>query len=236
MVTYATSPSVEAIRRLIQDELEPGDQLPSEQALTVQLGVSRATVRDALARLAADGLVEKRWGVGTFVSEREPRTTFGMLSIRPGIPGILASSGGVPSVHRFDVAELPPDRELFPDFPEVPTFSLTRIFAIDDVPAVMIKDRVVSRFGDLVVDPSPLHSVETLVADVLKEAGTDLATLEVDLAAAQLDDEGRSLFGLSKPEPVIRTSGFGYDPDSRRILAARGVYRTRIIHLRLTVT
>lgn len=234
-MTYAASPALEAIRDLIRRQLEPGDQLPSEHVLAVQFGVSRATVRDALARLAADGLVEKRWGVGTFVSEAEPRTAFGMLSIRPGIPGILASVGGTPSVHSFVAGELPPDPELFPDYPDVPTLSLTRVFAIDGVPVVMIRDRVVSRFEEP-VDPAPLSSVDTLVADVVKEAGSDLATLEVDLSAGLLDEGDWPLFGVSAPEPVIRTSGYGFDPESRRILAARGVYRTRVVKLRLAVT
>lgn len=48
-------------------ELKPGDRLPTEAALQVQYGISRATVRQALDALARDGLVERHAGRGTFV-------------------------------------------------------------------------------------------------------------------------------------------------------------------------
>jgi GntR family transcriptional regulator len=50
--------------------LAPGEALPTEQALCVQFGVSRITVRRALADLAEQGYIERRQGVGSFVSRR----------------------------------------------------------------------------------------------------------------------------------------------------------------------
>lgn len=47
--------------------LVPGEPLPSEQSLCEQFGVSRITVRRALADLADQGLIERRHGVGSFV-------------------------------------------------------------------------------------------------------------------------------------------------------------------------
>lgn len=49
--------------------LAPGDALPTEQALCDQFGVSRITVRRALADLAEQGYIERRQGVGSFVRE-----------------------------------------------------------------------------------------------------------------------------------------------------------------------
>ncbi|MGA8330586.1 MAG: GntR family transcriptional regulator [Mycobacterium sp.] len=50
--------------------LAPGDALPTEQALCDQFGVSRITVRRALADLAEQGFIERRQGVGSFVRQR----------------------------------------------------------------------------------------------------------------------------------------------------------------------
>jgi GntR family transcriptional regulator len=50
--------------------LAPGDALPTEQALCDQFGVSRITVRRALADLAEQGYIERRQGVGSFVRQR----------------------------------------------------------------------------------------------------------------------------------------------------------------------
>jgi GntR family transcriptional regulator len=52
--------------------LGPGDGLPTEQSLCDQFGVSRITVRRALADLVEAGLIERRHGVGSFVTERPP--------------------------------------------------------------------------------------------------------------------------------------------------------------------
>jgi GntR family transcriptional regulator len=52
--------------------LAPGDALPTEQTLCDQFGVSRITVRRALADLAEQGYIERKQGVGSFVREHAP--------------------------------------------------------------------------------------------------------------------------------------------------------------------
>lgn len=54
-------------QRITQGELKPGDRLPTEKVLGEAFGVSRAVVREAIARLKADGMIETRQGSGTFV-------------------------------------------------------------------------------------------------------------------------------------------------------------------------
>jgi DNA-binding FadR family transcriptional regulator len=49
-----------------------GDRLPSERDLAQRLGVSRATVREALGALQVAGLVDTRQGAGSFVAELVP--------------------------------------------------------------------------------------------------------------------------------------------------------------------
>lgn len=60
-------------RRIARGGLKPGDRLPTEKALGDSFGVSRAVVREAIARLKADGLIESRQGSGAFVVEA-PKT------------------------------------------------------------------------------------------------------------------------------------------------------------------
>lgn len=48
-------------------ETQPGDQLPSEPKLARQMGVSRATLREAMRIFETQGLIRRRQGVGTFV-------------------------------------------------------------------------------------------------------------------------------------------------------------------------
>jgi GntR family transcriptional regulator len=48
-------------------QADPGDQLPTEPELAKQLGVSRATLREAMRTFETQGLLLRRQGVGTFV-------------------------------------------------------------------------------------------------------------------------------------------------------------------------
>lgn len=52
---------------IAQNKLKPGDRLPTEEALSEQLGVSRTAVREALRGLEALGIVESQHGVGRVV-------------------------------------------------------------------------------------------------------------------------------------------------------------------------
>lgn len=49
-------------------KLLPGQQMPATRALALQLGVNQNTVHRAYDRLAAEGLLERRNGEGTFVA------------------------------------------------------------------------------------------------------------------------------------------------------------------------
>lgn len=53
--------------------LKPGDRLPTESELSETFGVSRTVVREAIAQLRHEGLVETRRGVGAFITEPERR-------------------------------------------------------------------------------------------------------------------------------------------------------------------
>lgn len=60
-------------REIQSGELNPGARLPTEQQLADRFGVSRNVVREAIAQLRADGMVEARQGVGAFVLAPEQR-------------------------------------------------------------------------------------------------------------------------------------------------------------------
>jgi GntR family transcriptional regulator len=79
---------------IVAGELATGDSLPGELALAERFRLSRATVRQALAGLESDHLIERRKGSGTFVREQ------------PAPAWLLQSTGGF-----FD----DPDRRVGPN-------------------------------------------------------------------------------------------------------------------------
>lgn len=54
----------------------PGERLPPEHTLTAAFGVSRATLREAVAALRREGLIEARQGSGTYVAATPTRRSF----------------------------------------------------------------------------------------------------------------------------------------------------------------
>lgn len=62
-------------------ELKPGDKLPSEREMSESLGVSRASVREALTALEAIGILDIRSGEGTFVKKTNSSETFEPLAL-----------------------------------------------------------------------------------------------------------------------------------------------------------
>ena len=69
---------------LERGEWRPGEAIPSEIVLASRFGVSQGTVRKAIAALAADNLVVRRQGKGTFVATHteEQASNFRFLRIR----------------------------------------------------------------------------------------------------------------------------------------------------------
>ena len=56
------------IQSLISGEWKPGDAIPSEMELAARFGVSQGTVRKAIDELAAENILMRRQGKGTFVA------------------------------------------------------------------------------------------------------------------------------------------------------------------------
>jgi len=67
-------------KRIRNGEIHPGDRLPSERELCAEFGVSRAVLREAIARLKSDGYVETRQGAETVVPAQPGRLSYRFAS------------------------------------------------------------------------------------------------------------------------------------------------------------
>ncbi|MDD5297424.1 MAG: FCD domain-containing protein [Rhodocyclaceae bacterium] len=56
--------------RILEGSFRPGDRLPPERQFSLDLGVSRSTLREAIQKLESRGLLASRQGGGTFVTDK----------------------------------------------------------------------------------------------------------------------------------------------------------------------
>ena len=118
------------------------DKLPSEYQLAKQLGVSRATLREALRALEEDNIVTRRHGVGTFVN---PMPTFSSgIEELNSVTHMIKQSGKVPGSQYIsaDIVEATDkDRERFTSSIDH-LIQIERVRTADDIPVVFCIDKV----------------------------------------------------------------------------------------------
>lgn len=97
-------------RMILEGLLKPGEKLPAERELSKQLSVSRPSLREALQKLEAKGLLETRHGGGSYVKDvivqgfsdplmallkEHPETSRDLLEFRRGLEGIAAGDAAI---------------------------------------------------------------------------------------------------------------------------------------------
>jgi multiple sugar transport system substrate-binding protein len=73
-------------RKIESGEFKPGDRLPTEQELCEMFGISRTPVRQALTELTYEGILYRRPGLGTFVSDFSLSPSQDVMRIKVLIP------------------------------------------------------------------------------------------------------------------------------------------------------
>lgn len=70
------------IKEILKQEIQNKEytqQIPSERELVERFGVSRSTIRSAISALVQEGILQKKQGVGTFITYRPVRDWLGQL-------------------------------------------------------------------------------------------------------------------------------------------------------------
>src|SRR5208337_2985370 len=107
---------IEQIKRVIHaGMLKPGDRLPSERELAEGFQASRISIREALKRLEASGLVTVKVGSGVFVAQMDSKpmsaSLFSILRIQNGTVDDLTEARLIfePSVARLAAEKVTPE-------------------------------------------------------------------------------------------------------------------------------
>jgi GntR family transcriptional regulator len=146
------------LRRAVRERLarliaggrwRPGERLPSEPKLAHDLGVSRATLRDALRSLEEEGFVTREHGAGTFVTFR-PRLQ-NNLDVNFGVTHLIEAHGLEAGTASLSVASEAPDDACIEKLalaPDDEVVVLERVRTAGGTPVVFSRDILpVALFG-----------------------------------------------------------------------------------------
>src|SRR5262252_4668773 len=212
-----------AIRKRIDSgHLRPGDPVSSERDLAKLHAVSLMTARHALASLEREGVVERRRGVGTFVSS--PKIHFNKLmsyteqmAARSLIPASQILMAKVID-NEPDVAarlSLPPGSQLI---------KVERLrHAADEPYAFETCYFSAAEFPGLV--SAPLQR-ESLFALIERDYGMRLGYADEEVDATAADGRAAELLSVPRREPLLRIRQLIYSAKGKRLMYVLGLYRS----------
>lgn len=133
------------LERRLAAEYEPGQQIPTEQALCREFGVSRETVREALRGLESDGILQRRRPRGTFLVRHPERSAAGRVT---GLVEDLAALQMDTHARMLSagVVKPPPDARAV-DQQSAEVFRIVRLRYLDGVPLVLHEAFLPSALG-----------------------------------------------------------------------------------------
>jgi GntR family transcriptional regulator len=193
----------EQIKQLILDT-NAGEKLPSEPKLAKTLGVSRATLREAMRTFETEGLIRRQQGVGTFVVHPTHVIDTG-LEVLESIETMAGRLG-----LQVSMGELQIDRRKATDFeakqlhiqPEEEVVVFERVMAVDMRPVAYLVD----------ILPSAVLNEEDLsgnfngsVLDLLLQRGVPpLANSRCDIQAVAANTQVARALGIQRGDVLLK--------------------------------
>jgi GntR family transcriptional regulator len=150
MSTRAEGAAHEIERRVLMGEYPVGSQLPGENELASSVGISRTTLREAVGRLVAKGLLRREQGRGTYVHGRSGIRISMLLEANLSISDMIRDMGMTPETIEVEASiEVPPeDVALALGRPGLDkTLVLRRLRTADGEPAVYSVDYLIIDAG-----------------------------------------------------------------------------------------
>jgi GntR family transcriptional regulator len=226
----AFSPLYQQIKALLlqsldQGEWKPGEAIPSEIELAARFQVSQGTVRKAVDELAAEHLLMRRQGKGTFVStHHEARVRFRFLRLAPNEGEPQPAESSILDCRRIRAnAEVARSLELKSGDPVV---AIRRLISFSGVPTVvddiylpggLFKGLTAELLGEYV---GPLYALfET-------EFGVSMVRAEEKLRAVLADAEITGLLHVAPETPLLRADRISYTYADRPVELRTGYYLT----------
>ncbi|GJM40180.1 MAG: putative HTH-type transcriptional regulator YmfC [Ardenticatenaceae bacterium] len=228
--------NIEQIESLLRERIRrrryrPGEKLPTELALTAEFGVSRATIRTVLTRLANEGLIVRRQGAGTYVNQRvgEVNSLGGLLDYGR----LIAESGYQPMIQFISLEKSVATQEgaerLNID-PGDDLMVLTRLFLADERPFILATNMIPqSIFTDrgYLDGRLPLHTfLQTYCQQTIAYAIYEISPVLAN------DENTIQLLDCAPGTQLLRFSTTFYNGDDLPIVWGLSTYDDSVVKLR----
>jgi GntR family transcriptional regulator len=237
--TPAFSPLYQQIKGLILQSLQagewkPGEAIPSEIELAARFRVSQGTVRKAIDELAADNLLVRRQGKGTFVSTHaEQHVRYRFLKLVPDNEDRQAVGPAERSVlecRRVRAsAEVARALQLRTGDAVV---QVRRVLSFGGVPTILEDIWLPGNtFKGLTAEQMAGHQGPTYALFEL-EFGVRMVRAEEKIRAVAADAQSAGLLALAEGAPLLSVERLSYTYNDVPMELRRGLYRTDAHHYR----
>jgi GntR family transcriptional regulator len=224
-VTEATyQPQYRQIEQSLRERiavLRPGERLPSDAELCVEFGVSRMTARNAMQRLAEDGLIDRQPGRGSFVAEAPTHRRANRLMT---FTQEMLRRGRVPSSRVLTRVIRPSTTAEATSLgipPRQPVVHLRRLRSADDQPIAIESAVLIGACADAVMTADLAHGS---LHETLARSGHVLRRGTGTIAAAAATAEEARLLAIRTGDPLLVERRVILDAHGRRIEATESVY------------
>lgn len=204
------------VRRIADGSWRPAQALPSEQALAKELGVSQGTVRKAMDALAAENLVHRHQGKGSFVAEHtQEHALYRFFRLaRPAPNGErITPQQGEDKIKRRCANRAEQLRLQLAKNAEVIEIRRTRL--IDKTPGVVEKIIVPFRLFPGIHQQEALPN--TLYSLYQGVYGISIAVVKEELSAVLANKGDAKLLGLDPGAPLLQIDRIAIALDGQRV-------------------
>lgn len=234
--TPAFSPLYQQIKGLILQSLQagewkPGEAIPSEMDLAARYRVSQGTVRKAIDELAAENLVVRRQGKGTFVATHaEQHVRYRFLKLVPDTGEAGATQRSILECRRQRAsAEVARALQLRTGDAVV---QVRRVLAFSGVPTIL-EDMWLpgNPFKGLTAEQLAAHQGPTYALFEL-DFGVRMVRAEEKIRAVAADAQQAGLLAVDAGAPLLSVERLSYTYNDVPMELRRGLYRTDTHHYR----
>jgi GntR family transcriptional regulator len=202
------------LARIVSGVWRPAEALPSEQTLASELGVSHGTVRKALDSLAADSLVERRQGKGTYVVEHTQESAhFRFFKI-----AYPSGERAMPSCRKASISERlakPAERQRLGLAADARVFQIKRDRYIDGAVAVREVIVISAELFRGLEKRQPLPN--TLYTLYQAEFGVSIVSAAEQVQSIAAGREDAEALGIELGAPILEVNRTAYDITGRAI-------------------